>query len=320
MSNPITYLTTSELDRDKTLLLVDASIQAYNAFYKDDMQKCAECNSGNIKPPSGYDFVDYWTGVDAFFHEFKRVECYGIVLRSQTPPYTYIFAFRGTDGIYDLIDDFGADDSAFVAHNKTVSIPADVAVESGFYHIYADSDDKTASMQSQVFALVDKYQASDKPIAQLYSTGHSLGCTLSTLFVLDMALCRPEVKVSSYNYASPRVGNPAFVSLYEQQTPQQNPETRTLRIQNIYDKIPCTPMHTLEGYQHLPYGYLVSFYPDRLAGKLAIIDNHSVQNYRTVLEGALASETGVFEATFKGYKDVTMKSVQPDPKAVCSHW
>ncbi|MGK7890986.1 MAG: hypothetical protein AB4042_16780 [Leptolyngbyaceae cyanobacterium] len=56
-SNHITYLENSDVDRDKALLLADASIQAYNAFDKDHPAQY----SGNIVPHEGYDFVECWT-------------------------------------------------------------------------------------------------------------------------------------------------------------------------------------------------------------------------------------------------------------------
>ena len=80
MDNRITYLATSEIDRDKALLLVDASIQAYNALNQDNPN---ECDSSNVKPPEGYELVGSWTGVDAVFNELKKVECYGVVFRTQ---------------------------------------------------------------------------------------------------------------------------------------------------------------------------------------------------------------------------------------------
>ena len=317
LENTTINLETSEIDRDKSLLLVDASIQAYNALNKENP---TECNAKNVTPPKGYELVDSWTGVDAVFNELKKVECYGVVFRTQQAPYTYIFAFRGTDSIEDLCDDFGFDHTPFkfTAYKKDVFVPSDVAVESGFYHIYSDSDGDTASMQNQLFALVDKYQASEKPIDQLYITGHSLGCTLSTLFTLDLALSRPEIQSSNYNYASPRVGNQAFVTFYEQQPSQQDPETRTVRIQNVYDKVPCTPLED-QGYRHLPYAYLISFYRDNLTGKFDIVDNHSVQNYQTVLACALNSATGLCEKVFEYDQGKKMIAVQPDRTTICKY-
>lgn len=310
------YLKTSEIDRDKSLLLVDASIQAYNALNKANP---TECDVSNVTPPKGYELVDSWTGVDAVFNKLKQVECYGVVFRRQQAPHKYIFAFRGTDRTEDLVDDFGFDHASFTAYDKDAVIPSDVAVESGFYHIYSDSDGDTASMQNQLFALVEKYQASTKPIDQLYITGHSLGCTLSTLFTLDLALSRSEIKALNYNYASPRVGNQSFVNFYEQQSPQQDPETRTIRIQNVYDKVPCTPLRD-QGYQHLTYAYLVAFYRSNLSGKFDVVDNHSVHNYKTVLECAFKSSSDYCEKIFDYDKSRKIRSVLPNRSLICKYW
>ncbi|NEQ97379.1 MAG: lipase family protein [Cyanothece sp. SIO2G6] len=332
MGNPITYLTTTDLDqtqRDRSLLLVEASIQAYCAY---DKRQPAVCNLANVIPPQGYEIVDCWTGVDAIFGEDRTVECYGVVFRSQQPPYTYIFAFRGTDSFKDLLDDFAFNFTAFKPYEKDLLVPSEVKVESGFYRIYSDADNEAhvTSMQAQVFALVDKYAASDKPIHELCITGHSLGCTLSTLFTLDLALSRPHIKnVISYNYASPRVGNAAFVEFYEKQDPQKNSKTRTLRIQNLYDKVPCVPLKRVlnhKEYQHLSYAYLVSFYRKfrfdfrHIRGKLDIRDNHSVKNYQTVLACAFKSTTGYCEETFDDGQGEKIISVKPktDPSIVCN--
>lgn len=316
MKDEVTYLKTSEIDRDKILLTIDASLQAYNAFNQDNP---TQCHQESITVPEGYELVDSWTGVDAIFNRLKCVECYGIVLRSQQAPYTYVFAFRGTDGIEDLSDDFAFDYTSFQAHNRHAIVPPEVKVESGFYHIYSDRKDQIAPMQDQLFALVDKYQKSSKAINKLYVTGHSLGCTLCTLFALDLALSRPEIKAINYNFASPRVGNREFVDFYEQQVPQQNPETRTIRVQNVYDKIPCTPL-TIQGYRYLPYAYLIAFYRNNLTGKFDIVDNHSVENYKRVLECTFNSISGSCEITLEGDRNRNIASVKPETTAICKYW
>ena len=316
MDSSITYLSTFEIDRDKTLLLIEASIQAYNAFNEENP---AKCNQEKVTPPEGYELIDSWTGVDAVFNQLKRVECYGIVFRSQEDPYTYIFAFRGTDSTEDLCDDFGFDSVTFQAYDKNIVVASEVLVESGFYHIYSDSYDNTASMQHQLFDLIDKYQTSAKPIHQLYVTGHSLGCTLATLFTLDLALSRPEIKVVNYNYASPRVGNQEFVNFYQQQSLQQNPGTTTVRFQNVYDKVPCTPLES-QGYRHLPFAYLIAFYRDNFTGKFDIVNNHSVQNYKRVLEHILNSPNDSYETVFESNGDKKIKSIQPNPTSICKYW
>ncbi|MCI5125497.1 MAG: lipase family protein, partial [Candidatus Electrothrix sp. AR5] len=290
------YLTNiNDINKEKTLLLIDASVQAYAAFSTENP---AECQTAKITPPTGYDFIDYWTGVDSIFSRDKTVECYGVVFRSQAMPHTYIFAFRGTSSWLDTLDDLGMKSKPFKPHAllSSVKIPAAVAVESGFYDVYSESeeDNGTVSMQKQLFSLIDKYQASDKPVNQLYITGHSLGAALSELFTLDLALSRPEIFASNYNYACPRVGNSEFVDFYTQQPNQQNIETRTLRIQNTYDKVPCVPPKNM-GYRHIPDAFIVEFYEESWSGleKYNLFARHSSSNYQAVLNCAAQSENGL---------------------------
>ena len=150
-------------------------------------------------------------------------------------------------------------------------------------------------------------------------TGHSLGAALSEVFTLDLALSRPSIIALNINYACPRVGNSDFVNLYEQQPAQRNPGTRTLRVQNSYDKVPCVPPEDL-GYQHLPTSYLVAFYGEGLLHELNLLDRHSSQNYSAVLNCAAGSNEGMcinnkLLVPANGYN---VTSEQPDPEKVCS--
>jgi len=308
----------NDTDKAKVLLLIDASIQAYNAFSTDEL---AQCQTDKIVPPEGYDFVESWLGVDSIFGKEKTIECYGVVFRSQQAPYTYIFAFRGTASLMDVLDDMGADHSVFKPYDNTASVPAGVEVECGFYDVYTAADGDVPSMQQQVFQLIDKYQASDKPIDHLFITGHSLGAALCQLFTLDVALSRPSITASNINYASPRVGNSDFVRLYEQQSAQQNEKTRTLRVQNTYDKVPCVPIESI-GYEHTSHAYIVAFYKDSWIGKWDFIDCHSSENYSAVLNCAAESKQGVcvcedLDVPANGYK-VTSK--EPEVSTICSWW
>lgn len=299
----IHYFTTAEVDRYLGLLLLEASLQAYNIF---DSAIPAVANFSKVVVPEGYEIVDSWTGVDAIFGCCRQEEAYGLVLRSQKEPYTYIFAFRGTDTWRDLCDDCGFKLVEFSPYAYDVAIPHGVRVEYGFSHIYTDAFGEIPTMQDQLFALVHKYLASSKPIDQLYVTGHSLGCTLATLFALDLALLIPEIPVFNYNYASPRVGNQAFVDFYQ----QQQLAKRTIRFQNVYDKIPHTPLE-IQKYRHLPNAYLIAFYGDRLTGKLDIMSNHCLLNYQKVLEHVFQSPDDSYELVFNGSHNLPMKSVKP---------
>lgn len=316
------YITSiNHTNKDKVLLLIEASLQAYNAFnHKHPSVYQKDC----VTPPSkDYEFVDYWTGIDSLFTEDKTVEVYGVIFRTTKAPHKYIFAFRGTASILDILDDLGVDHSKFVAFDKTVEINKEVKVESGFNDIYTESHQSTQSMQTQLFEYIDKYQSSDKPIDELYITGHSLGSSLCQLFSLDVALSRPEIKASNINFACPRTGNQDFVDLYNAQPAQQNPLTQTLRIQNTYDKVPCVPLQAMD-YSHTNYALLVAFYKDEWLGEANLLSCHSALNYQAVLKCAAESPDGVctnHDLPVPGNgKHYAVKSLKPDAKTVCSLW
>ncbi len=299
------------IDWDKTLLLIEASILAYRVF---------DVAPTPPEPPPGYEIVDTWTGVDSLFGMDRTTEIYGVVLRATTSPHRYVFAFRGTASVMDVLDDMGVEKKPFTPFDKTVTVPEAVAVESGFVDVYSLSSETTKSMQEQVFALLDRYAASEYPVAELWITGHSLGSSLSELFTLDVALSRPTIRASNINFACPRVGNAEFVEFYGQQAAQQDPTTRTLRVQNVFDRVPCVPPESM-GYQHVPSRFLIAFYKDARwhIDPNFIIDNHASAHYQAVLQCANASadKLCLCESLPVAGEDYTLTSEKPDPSDVC---
>ena len=299
-------------DWDKVLLLIDASIQAYRAFDHDP--KPAEA-------PPGYEIVDTWGGVDSVFGDDRTVEIYGIVFRSLAAPYRYVFAFRGTDSVLDLIDDLGAEKKSFTPFDRSGAVPAGVQVESGFADVYTEDSGQTPSMQQRVFALLDRYAASnDYPLHELWITGHSLGAALSVIFSLDVALSRPKISASNINFACPRVGNAEFVAFYEKQAAEQSPGTRTLRVQNVFDRVPCVPLEAM-GYQHVNDAFLIAFYKHEwIPVDLGlIVHNHAAANYQAVLQCAAASPGKVCIQTSLSVSGETysITSERANPGDVC---
>ncbi|MGH3768715.1 MAG: lipase family protein [Pseudonocardiaceae bacterium] len=312
---------TTNIDPSLASLLVDASIEAYYAF---DSHAPAQCNPTKVTPPTGYDLVDCWTGIDTVFSVLDQVECFGVVFRSQAAPYTYIFSFRGTYSLLDALEDAGFwEQEYFVPFQASPSPDAQVA--SGFWNIYTTAMSGTPSMQQQLFALLEKYRASAQPINQLLITGHSLGAALCELFTLDLALSNYSgIAYTNYNYACPLVGNPAFAQLYDSQPRENNPATQTLRIQNTYDIVPCSPpnLPLFPVYQHVGAAYLVAFY-NKDAGWLdpyAKLYDHQALNYQAVLACAFASPGGVClnDNLFVPSDGETLVSLQPDPSTLCS--
>jgi hypothetical protein len=321
---------TTKIDQSLALLTMSASLEAYNAYNPLDRPSCC-LDPKCVTPPLGYDLVDCWTGVDTVFAN-NLVECFGVVFRSQSEPYSYIFAFRGTDSIFDAIDDldfwYQAPFSPYYGWSDPV--PSRPLVSSGFWDIYRTSIPGTPgtrarpSMQTQLFNLLEKYHGS---INRLIITGHSLGAALCELFTLDLALSPYHgINYINYNYACPIVGDRAFAQLYNAQRQEQNPSTRTLRIQNTYDIIPCTPpsLPGLFSYQHAGTAYLLAFY-NKNAGyidPMAKYYDHQALNYQAVLTCAVQSPDGIcVNDNLKVPTDAeTLVSLKPDPTTLCQWW
>lgn len=306
------------LDEDRIELLINASIQAYNAFNTSDP---AHCQWDKIKALTGYEVVDYWTGVDTLFTHDKTVEVFGLVFRTTTAPWQYIFAFRGTDSILDILDDLGVDQAPFYPFSTKASLPSDLKIESGFQDVYHTAAGATPSMQAQVFGLIEKYQQSDKPIQQLWITGHSLGAALSQLFMFDLALSSPGIDAWNINFASPRVGNEVFVKHYQGCVENSPGEQRSLRVQNIYDKVPCVPPEDLE-YAHVSPAFINGFYADNDLGRLDLLACHSSLNYQAVIQCSINTPQGVCINTHLKVpgQDYPVLSCQPNQADVCSFW
>ncbi len=273
------------LDAAKVSTLIDAALQAYNAFNDKDPTTC-QCHA--IVPPKYFEHVACWSGIDAIFSHDKSEEIFGVVFRTKVAPYKYIFSFRGTASILDGLDDLGAEKSSFKPFDSATTVPAELQVEAGFYDIYTEQTSSVEAMQTQVFKLLDKYQNSDKPIDELWITGHSLGSSLCELFSLDVALSRPEINATNINFACPRTGNQAFVDFFVDTLGPQN----TLRVQNTYDKVPCVPLEDM-GYAHLPWALLVAFYEEGIVEQYNLLARHSALNYQAAVNCAKAASNGM---------------------------
>ncbi len=302
-----------QVNTSKLTTLINASIQAYNAFDSSDPHVCQK---NNITAPAGFECVTCWTGIDSLFTHVKTEEVFGVVFRSNQAPYTYIFAFRGTASIIDGLDDLGFLKSGYKPYQSSTVVPKSVEVEAGFYDIYTESTATVKPMQQQLFELVDGFQNSSKPINEMWITGHSLGSSLSALFSLDMGLSRPGITATNMNFACPRTGNQAFVDFYEKTLHGHN----TLRVQNTYDEVPCAPFADM-GYAHTPWALLVAFYEQGLVDQFNYVARHSALNYEAVLQCAKAQSNGtcVVDGLPVKHKNTTQYLVSeiPSTQNVC---
>jgi hypothetical protein len=109
--------------------------------------------------------------------------------------------------------------------------------------------------------------------------GHSLGGALATLLALDVAANTPFTDPTVYTYASPRTGDPLFVSTYNQVVPH------TFRIANRLDLVPKLPLpplyeHVLRGYELNPIKFGI---PPTILVKSDIPCEHYLSSYLHLL-------------------------------------
>ena len=152
-----------------------------------------------------------------------------------------VFSFRGTE---QKIQDWATDLSA-----RQMVIPYDnpntaSRVHEGFIKAYK-------SVRQQVHDSV-KWYAEQIPVLNYKKTvritGHSLGAALATLCAIDLQYNFGEGKIfetlQAYPFASPRVGNRAFVDSFNKRV------TACWRVVNRADLVPDLPLTSM-GYRHV---------------------------------------------------------------------
>jgi hypothetical protein len=157
----------------------------------------------------------------------KQIVSFGYIL--QAPNNDVVIAIRGTAGIWEWIHDaeFGTVKCPFLAGAGST--------EDGFTAIYNSLrvDVATTSARAvDALAGLPFNQATNS----LTICGHSLGGALATLLALDVAANTNFKHPTIYTYASPRTGDPLFVSTYNQVVPN------TTRIANRVDLVPKLPL------------------------------------------------------------------------------
>lgn len=80
---------------------------------------------------------------------------------------------------------------------------------------------------------------------EVWLSGHSLGGALITIASAVIKRLYPQIKVITYSYSSPRVGDAEFAFGYSQLGIKSN------RIQNNLDLIPSIPLIDFLGYHHV---------------------------------------------------------------------
>jgi Lipase (class 3) len=184
-----------------------------------------------------------------------------------------VVAIRGTEGIQEWIND---------AEFLLIPCPFLVGAghtEDGFTAMYSSlrTDDAVGS-PSVVNALANL--PFKQPVSSVTICGHSSGGALGTLLALDLAANSIFQNPSVYTYASPRTGDPSFVSTYNQVVPN------TFRIANRLDLVPKLPLppaydHVLGLFELNPVQLLT--FPPRILVKLTIACEHVLDSYLHLL-------------------------------------
>lgn len=197
----------------------------------------------HVSPSTPPDFPSGWERVANLMmtprlESFKEKEFGGFIARSLDNPMLQVVALRGTESGLDWVSDF-----EFILETFH-EVPNGGKTESGFTNLY----------RSMTVEYVDASQPSQSLISQLDTlpagtrllvTGHSLGSSLATLHAFVAG--SKNIDVELVTFASPRVGDQAFVEAFQR---MNIPNTR---IFNQPDIVPHVPME-IAGYRHIEPG------------------------------------------------------------------
>jgi hypothetical protein len=147
-----------------------------------------------------------------------------------------VIAIRGTEGILEWIHD-----AAFLL--VTCPFLAGAGhTEDGFTAMYTSfrtgTDPASPSVVNALATL-----PFPRPVGSVTVCGHSLGGALATLLALDVAANSTFKDPSTYTFASPRTGDPAFASTFNQVVKDSS------RVANRLDLVPKLPFPPF--YEHV---------------------------------------------------------------------
>lgn len=211
------------------------------------------------KPPAkktGLKFSYPIWSTQKWFHVINRSEPFGFVARADDGKGYLVF--RGTETGTDWIDDLEVGQSPYDL------APGYGAVHHGFLKLYKEARDEILRAIEEVGS-----------ISQLWVSGHSLGCGFSTLAVPDLMTQYKFDRIEHYNFASPRIGDPAFTDQYN------NNGILSIRVVNTCDIVPATPPSIFgkDLYKHI--ATVVNF----TAQYGSLEDNHSpTKSYKYALD------------------------------------
>jgi predicted lipase len=213
----------------------------------------------------GYDLLETVYGDDLATDLDPRLGLevtFGFVARSADGE--AVVALRGTDNIWEWLQD-----------GKFLMVPWGPGfTEDGFTAVYKSLRLRQAQAGAPTVKVKD-YVASlyeSKQVTRLTTCGHSLGGALATLLTSALPRYYP---VTSYTFASPRVGDHDFAETYN-----SYPRWMTYRVENRFDLVPKLPPVLPLPYEHVADKY-------ELKGKFSFnsAQEHHLTTYLSLMEG-----------------------------------
>jgi triacylglycerol lipase len=298
------------LEPDVATLLGDASLAAYTDY--------ANSHNPNYTPPplqyggTSFNFLQRFTGFDDVVWGDGEEERYGLIYQWSARSDIYLFAFRGTSSVYDMVLDLeSGETTTFRPYSNANNFPSNISVGDGFYKIYATkSHTMPASMQTQLFAAIKNLPT---PANEIVVTGHSLGCTMASLFTLDIAVSLPNIAIANINFASPRVGTANWQNVYNETYNLQN---KTIRIRNSYDLVPKLPPKKWPfDFKDIGEVFPVSFGLKNyhIDFPAIILAWHALENYRYVVNRATRNSPQIWMGEFPDQAHLTWPMLSYNP-------
>jgi triacylglycerol lipase len=231
-------------------------VKAVTTMYLADPNNLCPTPTPQDIPP-GWE-LSAWINMSDFFFDIVAPKFYGIVVQETANPDNRIIAIRGTQGLIEWFDDatsivmvpfkqvpsagrvaFGFDN--IYSTLKVVPVPSTTpgsgaAVTPELTGSFADQLEQLAILRETERGVVHKFAAgSTRRERPTVVTGHSLGSSLATLFVVENSVKNAfDVSLIS-TLASPKVGNIEFKQFFD-----ALPIT-SWRIVNTRDLVPQLP-------------------------------------------------------------------------------
>lgn len=227
--------------------LVSAAYEQYDQWQHQDRPRRPQDFQWQAPSMAGWQFSAPIWSILSELHFLNESEPFGFAARD--PNGEAYLVFRGTDTVQDWLDDLEA-------RQRSYPWQADLGlVHDGFLKLYT-------SLRDMALQALDGLQ----PGGPLWACGHSLGCTLSSLAVLDLRERWPDLPLQHYNFASPRLAAPEFAAHYN------GLHVPTFRVVNDSDVVPEVPPGVTGDwlYQHL--GLAITF----TASYASVAANHSL--------------------------------------------